>query len=274
MKQSLLLFILLTTFSSTVESKAKSCRPASCDKLDELSFACSETNDVKKCDEFVSLFDKLLDPHKCPKKKKAPGISYCPEKKGSMSVDLHYDRLGALTSEKALKLYTSKKFRASLDGHIAETHSKRSLRDEEQLGKSLQAFDYDPSCATWEKDMVFTSVQTGVSKAVMGQYELLVGDTPVKIKNTGTSKECIVKDVGIVLAEVDSVKKVAGAQIVWLEGYSGSRNWQTLVNLEDCQKIWQLETSAKKLIVSEVQNSPWKQCHKCWNDQVKECLRY
>ncbi len=138
-----LVFISLSSYSSiTLECQ----RSPYCDQLDEKSFECDETKDKSKCDEFVEIFDKLLDKHTCTlkgKKLSLVPITSCPDKKGSAYLDIHYDRLAAMASEKALKLYTSKKFRASLDGHIAEVHKARSLRDEKNLGKSLRPLEYD-----------------------------------------------------------------------------------------------------------------------------------
>ena len=130
-----------------------------CEAFDTASYKCFDTDEIKECDVFVELFEKLLDlpTAKCRRNTMAElGIVYyCAQRPGAILADIHFDRLGKLPTEKALKLYTSQKMRDQLFDHFSETHRKRSLRDEKNLGKTLLPSNLLPECMTWDENINF-----------------------------------------------------------------------------------------------------------------------
>lgn len=127
-----------TTASTSIE-----CRFNRCEELEALSYSCSENKDQKVCEQFVELFDIMLEPLTSSCKTNivfASAIFHCSARPGAAYVDIHFDLLATLKSKKALTLYASDKFRNSTDGEIAHAHLKKSIEVSKKFSSRNRSF--------------------------------------------------------------------------------------------------------------------------------------
>ena len=110
--------------------------PKLCDKLYEEVKSC-KSGKKSACDRFVRNYERALPEYDCQRsfdstdieKHIVPAIWLC---------DTHeyfLEELSKMKSQKARRLYGSKKLRDTLDGALAETHFEKSQRVERNLNK-------------------------------------------------------------------------------------------------------------------------------------------
>lgn len=266
-------FTLMLSFAFSLSAFSQTCpRPAACDQLEDTSWECHGELNKKKCLDFVIVFDQLLGSVVC-KESKTPvtALHLCGQKKGSAALHLHYDRIAQLPSLEAIKVFTSQRFRNTLDGDLAEQYMARSKRQEPLVGKELKSIEVDFKCRAVD------SLEFKNKKVSASEYEVYVKDESARIRNIKTKKECT-PDVWLLDDESnDVVKKINGKDLFLFNTYSGGDHKTTLVDANSCKTVWDKEEKFSKPVVNtvnKVSSSSWKECAACWNEYYQGCLRY
>lgn len=85
-------------------------------------------------------------------------------------------------------------------------------------------------------------------KTRIGDYELWAGDMPNQIINLKTGKSCNAEVPGIVWPRYEHTKVVFKADcgdFLFYDSYSGSEGWLTLVEMETCMAVFEVQTDMK-----------------------------
>jgi hypothetical protein len=130
----------LQIFSVSAKEKTKSC-PAStlCLKIHD-QYKRAKAGDTKARDNFVELLETAFPKYDCKRsydRNPVPAVWLCEEVPGIVSTDVEnwFFSLSRTPTRKARELYASNRFRAVLDGALAELFFDDSLKAEKELKK-------------------------------------------------------------------------------------------------------------------------------------------